>query len=650
MNDSSRVRISMIGVVIVALFAALLARLWFLQVGPDRSLAAVATRNGTRVIQTDTARGRILDRNGIVLAEDQVAWAVTVDRNLSKRTHQRVMGQLSETLGTPIAKLEDMFNSLQQSPLKPAIVALDVSESQRLAILERQEDFPGVGVTEQWVRTYPAAVQLRDPTLAAQVLGFVGQIDASQLKALRGKGYAAGDEIGKDGIEQAYESWLRGRPELQTVEIDPTGKQVGAPIKVVPGRVGRDVYLTLDARIQQAAESALASGMTVARTQQNKLITNRYATDAAPGGAVVVMNANDGSVVAMASNPAFPPSGWVGGIAQSAFNLLNAPASNNPLLNRATEGTYAPGSTFKLVTSVAATRYGIRQPGDIFVDNASVQIGGAPFANDGHVAYGPIDLQHALTVSSDTYFYTIGNQFWINGRNGVPNSLGIQQVAREFGFGAPTGIELSEASGRIPDPTWKRNFATAFYKSKADQLANSVWYPGDNVHLAVGQGDVLVTPLQLADAYASFSNGGTVWTPHVGMRVVDPTAHRVVRIIGSKPRGHVTIPGYVHDAMWAGFTGAVNSQSPRGTAYDAFLGIPVPVAGKTGTAQVNGKAPTSVFVAMFSANGQPYVAVAMVEQAGYGADIAAPIVRQVVEAMNGIKPLTKVNAPSGQHD
>jgi penicillin-binding protein 2 len=648
MNDNSRVRISMIGVVIVALFGALLARLWFLQVGPDRSLAAVATQNGTRVIRTDTQRGRILDRNGMVLAEDEVEWAVTVDRNLSKATHKMVMGQLSETLDKPVAKLEDMFNSLQQSPLKPAIVALNVNESQRLAILERQEDFPGVGVTEQWVRTYPAAAALNDQYLAAQVLGYVGEIDATQLKQLKSKGYVAGDEIGKDGVEAAYESWLRGRPELETVDVDPTGKQVGTPISVVPGRVGHDVYLTLDARIQAVAESALASGMNVARQQQNKLITDRYATDPAPGGAVVVMNANDGSVVAMASNPSFPPSGWVGGITTGALNLLNSPVSNNPLLNRATEGTYAPGSTFKLVSSVAATRYGVRQPGDIFVDNGSVQIGNETFSNDGHVSYGPIDLTQALTVSSDAYFYTIGNQFWINWKGGQPNGLGVQQVAREFGFGSPTGFELSEASGRIPDPMWKHNFATAYYKSKTDQLANSVWYPGDNVHLAVGQGDVLVTPLQLADAYAAFANGGTVWTPHIGLRVVDPSAHRTVDVVGTKPRGHVSIPGYVHDAMWAGFAGAV--ANTRGTAYAAFQGLNLPVAGKTGTAQVYGKAPTSVFVGMFSANGQPYVAVAMVEQAGYGADIAAPIIRQVVEAMNGIKPLTKIRAPSGQHD
>src|SRR5262249_13247842 len=160
----------------------------------------------------------------------------------------------------------------------------------------------------------------------------------------------------------------------------------------------------------------------------------------------------------------------------------------------------------------------------------------------GNAHYGSIGLQQALTVSSDAYFYTEGNAFWIRYHSGDTNTgLGIQQVAREFGFGQPTGIEIPDAPGRIPDPTWKKDFATAYYKSKTDQEANSIWYPGDNIHLAVGQGDVLVTPLQLADAYAAFANGGTLWTPHLGLKIVDPSTKRAVRYVKGKRRGFVSI-------------------------------------------------------------------------------------------------------------
>ena len=243
--------------------------------------------------------------------------------------------------------------------LKPAVVALNVSQEKRLAILERQEDFPGVGVTQLWVRTYPGAAQLHDPTLAAQVLGFVGEIDEGQLQQLKHRGYLPGDEVGKDGVESAYESVLRGDPTIETVEVDPTGRQVGEPISVVPGSVGHDVYLTIDTRIQKASEDTLAAGITAARTQQDTSIRDHLAFDKAPAGAVVVLDAQDGSVVAMASNPAFPPSAWAGGVSQQAFNELSSPEAHNPLLNRTTEGLYAPGSAFKLVTSVASTHDGV---------------------------------------------------------------------------------------------------------------------------------------------------------------------------------------------------------------------------------------------------------------------------------------------------
>jgi penicillin-binding protein 2 len=642
MSDNSRVRVSIIGVVVVALFSALLARLWFLQMGPEQDLRVQAVVRSTRVVQTEQPRGRILDRNGVVLARDRVAWALTLDRTLSSERRTRVIGQLAELLGTPYTAqgLQQQYDSPRQSPLKPAILALDVDEERRLAILEHREDYPGVHVQRLTVREYPFVRWDQTHDLAAQVLGYTGEISDVQLKRLRSKGYQEGDSIGRAGIESAYENVLRGDPHRETVEIDPTGKQVGAPIAVHQGSVGHDVQLTLDANIQQVAENALQQAIDQARTNQNHNIKDHYEDLKAPAGSVVVLDVRDGSVVAMASNPSYDPTQWVGGISDSNFKALNDAANHYPLINRATQGQYAPGSTFKLVTSIAMTRYGVRSPFQWIEDNGSVTIGAdhQVFRNAGGSANGGVNLTRALTVSSDVYFYTAGNDFWNRWNNGdQQGGLGIQQVARELGFGSPTGIELDESRGRVPDPAWKKAFADANYKTERARQENGAWYPGNNVQLAVGQGDLTVTPLQLADAYGAFANGGTLWTPHLGMTVRDPTTGRVLNTIAPKVKRKVAIDPAVRDAMVQGFEGALSARG--GTATAAFSGFPfdqVPVAGKTGTAQVNERGDTSLFAAFFPANNPQYVVVAVVEEAGFGAQTAAPVVRNVVEAMNHI--------------
>src|SRR3954453_21891926 len=518
MSDNSRVRVSIVGVVIVALFSALLARLWFLQMGPEQKLRAEAIALSTRTLQTESPRGSIRDRNGVVLARDRAAWAITLDRNLKDETRDKVLGQLSEILEVPLTKLREKYYSPRQSPLRPAVVALDIAQDKRLAILENQDDYPGVHVELLTVREYPAAKQLNDPTLAAQVLGYVGEIDRNQLKTLKRKGYQPGALIGRDGVEAAYESVLRGVPEVEKVEVDPTGQQAGPGTVTKQGAVGNDVYLTIDADWQRAAEQSLQAGILAARTHQNKtpdVTAKGYELLQAPAGAVLVLDAHDGSVRAMASSPAYSPDGWVGGISQDDFNKLNDPANHFPLVNRATQGQYAPGSTFKLVSSLAMNAFGIRPYNEYYVDRGTVHIGNQDFSNDKHTANGPVSLWQALTVSSDTYFYTAGDEFWQTWQAGdTTRGLGLQEQARALGFAKKTGIEIDEATGRIPDPGWKHDFANANYKTADERRDYGRWYPGDEVHLAVGQGDVLVTPLQLATAYATFANGGALVTPH----------------------------------------------------------------------------------------------------------------------------------------
>jgi penicillin-binding protein 2 len=647
MSDNSRVRVSIVGVVIVALFSALLVRLWFLQMGPEQDLRVQAVVRSTRVVQTEMPRGRILDRFGKVLAQDRVAWAVTVDRDLGTRTRTRVIGQLAELLGTPYTAvaLQSQYDSPRQSPLKPAIVALDVDQDRRLAILEHREDFPGVRVQRLTVREYPYVRWDLRHDLAAQVLGYTGEIPEEQLEKLRSKGYQEGSSIGRAGIEASYEDELRGKPRRETVEIDPTGKQVGPALSVEEGTVGNDVQLTIDANIQEVAERSLQEAITQARELQNHDIRDHFETLKAPAGSVVVLDVRDGSVLAMASNPGYDPTQFVGGISEANFQWLNDGVNNYPLVNRATQGQYAPGSTFKLVTSVAMTRFGVRSAFQWINDSGSVTIGADKrvFRNAGGHGNGSVNLQRALTVSSDVYYYTAGNDFWNRWNNGdVQGGLGIQQVAREFGFGEPSGIELDESKGRIPDPEWKRKFADAIYETEAEKADYGSWHPGDNVNLSVGQGDLLVTPLQLANAYATFANGGTLWTPHLGLNVKDPATGKVVRNIAPKARRTVPIDPAVRDLMRQGFVGAVTDRN--GTATASFRGFPfeqVELAGKTGTAQVAGKGDTSLFASFFPASNPQYVVVAVVEEAGFGAQTAAPIVRSVIEAMH-LLPTTPV--------
>ena len=656
MSDNSRVRVSIVGIVVVVLFSTLLARLWFLQSGSENSLKVQAVVDSTRVLQTESPRGEIKDVNGRVLVSDRASWAVAVDRDLPKATSARVLGQIGEQLGIATKDLESQYVSDRQSPLEPAVVALDVSRPNRLAILQDPQDYPGVHVMQLTVRTYPQGA------LGAQVLGYVGEVPADQLAKLKNEGYQPGDQIGRAGAEAAFERELRGVPRQETIEVDPSGQQVGGAVKVRPGSAGKTVYLTIDSKVQRVAETSLAQGILSARRLQNHNVKDHYETLKAPAGAVVVLNADNGSVVADASFPTYPPSWWVGGISSANYDALTDPGTDPhtscsdrphacPLLDRATQGLYAPGSTFKLITSLAMTKNNIRSVGDYYDDQGKVSLDGTVFHNAQDESFGPVNLEQALTVSSDAYFYTVGDEFWHIWKAGdTTRGLGIQSEARELGFGATTGYELDEASGRVTDPAWVQAFANANYTSKKDRNEHGTWYPFDDIFPAVGQGDNVVTPLQLANAYAAFANNGTLWHPHLASEVVtaggkkEPVTPIAIR--------HITFDPTTRAAMLAGFQGAV--ANPKGTAYNAFQGFPlglVPVAGKTGTAQVQGKGDTSLFVAMFGGTiAQPkYVVAVVVEQAGFGAQTAAPIARRIIESMSGL-PTPPVVAIDQGHD
>jgi penicillin-binding protein 2 len=376
----------------------------------------------------------------------------------------------------------------------------------------------------------------------------------------------------------------------------------------------------------------LKQGLGVAAATRDTDEQTQWKSFAAPGGAVLVLDAKNGSVVAMASAPDYDPSQFVNGIPTELWKQLNDPENDYPLTNRAIQGQYAPGSTFKHITAIAGLESGVVTPDFVVFDGGSIKIADREFNNAGKVAHGPVALSRAMAVSSDVYFYRIGAELWKAGNRGVGDGEAIQDVSRRLGFGAQSGIALSgEAKGRIPDPAWKK----AVHKERPDAFPFEQWLPGDNVNLSIGQGDTLVTPLQLGMSYVTFLNGGALYTPRVASKVV--TADGLTgREIQPQLRAQVSLPTDGRNELLEGFRNAVASGD--GTAFPVFRSFrpsSYPIAGKTGTAQVTGKQDTSWFVSYAPANDPQYVIVAVLEESGFGSAVAAPVVRRVYEAING---------------
>jgi penicillin-binding protein 2 len=493
---------------------------------------------------------------------------------------------------------------------------------------------------------------------AADVLGYIGPINADELKSHAGEGYLARDTIGKTGIEAMYESELRGKPGRKKVEVDNQGRAVNE-VEVDAPQAGHDVRLSLDLGAQQIAEESLLQGMDGARTLVDPDGGNYYEANA---GAVVVLDARTGGVVAMASKPGFNPNDFISGNSDQYFNDPNLPLNNRALLG------YAPGSTFKTITSIAMMQNS--GPDHLFPDGAGTTYSDYPdgcfhFGNDekacnaGNAVLGAVNLPSALTVSSDVYFYTAGNEFWkayrdegqnaghpgdVNAGDKIPDAQhpvgnAIQHTARTYGLGESTELGLGDATGRIPDHEFRVTF-------NPNDEALQIWRRGDNTALAVGQGDVLVTPLQLANAYAAFANGGTLYKPRLADEVTQSSAGlpagqlgQVLTAIGAQVTRTTGLTPEVRAPIEEGLAGVVNPNA-NGTAGGAFADyVGPPVIGKTGTAERKPNQDTSWFAAVTNPDNDPvlgpqYVVVAMVEQGGFGANVAAPIVRRVIDFLN----------------
>jgi penicillin-binding protein 2 len=415
-------------------------------------------------------------------------------------------------------------------------------------------------------------------------------------------------------------------------------------LSTTPPKPGNDVKLTIDLDKQQLVENSLAQGIVSVKGLQDKSNKDKFVKFNAPAGAAIVLNATDGSVVAMASYPTYNPNEFTNGISTPKWQELNDPARAYPLVDRAISGQYAPGSTFKLISGIAGQQAGLIDPNKTIEDKGKYSYPTDPdrfFRNDNDSQYGRVALARALTVSSDVYFYTIGGDLYYRQKHAIPGGDALQVTARQYGFGKPTGVPLpNEATGRVPDAAWKKKI----HDANPEAFPYPDWLPGDNILSSVGQGDILATPLQLANAYAAFANGGTLFEPRVASEVDDADGRKVRDLLPIK-MGQVPVPG--RDAMLEGFTGVAEEE--KGTAYNVFRDFaPGLIAGKTGTAQVEGKQSTSWFVGMTPAVNPQYIVLAVVEEGGYGSGTAAPIVHRIMQGLNNM-PLTNVvvSQPSG---
>jgi penicillin-binding protein 2 len=636
----TRARLVVIGLVVVALFAGLVTRLWFLQVTGGESLAVAAQSNADEVVQVAALRGRILDAKGNVLAVTKPVTTLVVDRQrLSTEQRDRLVPALANVLAITPDEIEARLANKDVQPFEPVTVAPMISADQAQFVWEHQKEFPRTRVTSTYQRVYPYG------TLAAHVIGYTGRINAEEYGTYKSKGYAVDDQIGKTGIEQTFESELRGKPELKRVRVDNRGLKTGESV-IRRAQPGHDVQLSIDVDAQRVAEDSLQQGMDGARRLVSRDTGGFFEAN---GGAVVLLDARSGAVAALASAPTFDPNQIsIGGAPPSYFD----PNGELPLIDRAVS-PFPPGSTFKVFSSVATLQYGIRSAEETFYDEGCIEFGDGKRCNAGGergaAKYGTVDLPRALTVSSDVFFYNVGKQFWgvyqdegSNDTNDHPRGYGIQHVARAFGFGAPTGIELGgDQSGRIPDLA----FNQALNKDSDDPTSRT-WRQGDSASLAVGQGDVLVTPLQLADGYAAFANGGTLHTPQLVTRILASNAGAPEGEVGKTletrtppaPRPTGLTPE-VRGPVMDGIKGVVSSQ--EGTAYFSFNTYEgPPVAGKTGTAQAGqDRQDHSWFAGIQNPDDDPalpqWVVVSFIEHGGFGADASAPVVRRVMDYLAG---------------
>jgi penicillin-binding protein 2 len=594
MSNKLALRVAIFGGVALALFVVLFFRLWFLQVlNGDRYLAE-AKNNRTREFRVSAPRGEILDRNGRILVSNRISLALQVSPDKlpeDPRERRAELAQLAELTHSSLPQVRKTIREqLKLAAGAPVTLRRDVGDFLVFYMQENQDRFPGVSVQRVFVRRYPHG------TLAAHIVGNVGEVNEDELKEPAYRRLEPGDEIGKDGVEDTYDRFLRGTPGIERIQVDALGQPTrNGQLVSQPPVPGDNLKLSIDAGVQEAGEAAMASfGLR---------------------GGFVTMDVHTGEILALGSYPTFDPSVFTRPMTQAQVNALYRDEVLAPLTDRAIAGLYPTGSTFKPITAIAALENNFLTPGEVIYDPGQLVVGSQVFKNAGEAANGSVSLVSALEVSSDVFFYTLGLRMWDTGD--------LQHWAHALGIGRPTGIDLpGAAEGLLPSQKWRNDL----YKEGETERP---WSAGDNVQLATGQGDLQTNPLQMAIAYAALANGGTVVTPHVGLQV-DDAAGRVLREFDPAPRRHVRMDQEYREEILEGLHDA--AQNGSGTSFDVFGSFPIPVAGKTGTAQRPPYEDQSWYGVLAPYPDPRIVTFVTMEEGGFGAEAAAPAARTILEA------------------
>jgi penicillin-binding protein 2 len=628
-------RIGILGFLVLTAFAVLFVRLWSLQVLSGNEFLVAAQNNQLRTEAVDAPRGAIKDRYGRTLVDNTNATTVKIwPAFLPKRGAYAEVRRLARILDVPLADVTSQIKKHRRDPLTAVTVKEGVSFAEVAYLREHVREFPGMRIKNTFIRSY------RYGDLAPHILGYVGEISPEQLKAR--KGYALGDKIGQGGIESSFDKELRGRAGVDQYRVDSLGQptsDIEHKELYVPGY---GLRLTLDAKLQRAAQQAVIDGIN--RAQADK---KWYAK----AGAVVAIDPKDGAIRALASYPTFDPSVYTRRKEKELAPLLDpevAQASNYPALDRAIAGAYPPGSTFKPVTALAAMQEHILTPYHSLPCTGSYTVDGQKFNNWDPGANAMMTLPTALAQSCDTYFYQVGKAFY-----DLPPDRGqpLQKWAKTFGFGLPTGLDVGpETSGLLPTIKWKQ----ATFTKETDPCCwqvDRIWKSGDSVQLAIGQKDMLASPLQMARFYALLANGGKLVKPHLvsaieqgGGSTTGPTqGSPIVLRRYQPPAQELNLDPAAIDVIRQGLYEATHSAG--GTSSGVFGHFPKAIAGKTGTAEklidagdgYMRKENTAWWCGFGPYEKPDLVVCAVIENGGYGGEVAAPSALHVFEEYFGIQ-------------
>jgi penicillin-binding protein 2 len=662
MNNKSRLSLLVVQILIVSLMMALLGRLFYLQIAAGQKYRDAALSIQSRDVVTPATRGLIVDGYGVPLAMNKAGLAITIDRIAIDKLDDKGVGVMKRLAELLDLKYEDIYQNTrlcgelpkgqkagcwQGSRYQPIPITKSADPDTALQIVERSDAFPGVDAQPVAIRNYPSYLSVN----AAHVLGYVGPLTESDLSGVNGEQYFRSESIGKTGLEIQYDTFLRGEPGIRTVIVD-RKESITRESQNTKPVAGDHLVTSLDIRLQAATEKALKDAVLRGRA-------NGYTSDS---GAAIVMDVKTGRILALASYPTYDPNAWEKGLTVQQASDLFSEKKSVPALNRALQGLFAPASTFKAVSVVAAASAGYDLNAN-YKCPSQVQVGTRAFQNFDSKNQGTMNMKKAIAVSCDTIWYQIAFDEWLRDGGLKPKSDPNDyffKAAQAFQITEKVGIDLpSESRSRLADRAYKKSWYQQnkdFYCNYKERATKAQQTPfllqlaaencvdgdkiraGDAVNFSIGQGDTVVTPLKLTQMYAAIANGGTIWQANIAKAVVK-TDGTVIETFTPQKLGTLDVDASTIKFLQDSLREVVVS----GTGAGAFAGFPIEVSGKTGTGQVFGKNPngslkddTSWFASFAPSDNPRYAVVMMVGQGGFGASTSGVGVRQIYETLYGV--------------